>query len=61
MSGTKKTDGYRTIRIQDSLYEEIENMTKDPESFYRSVSEFAHEALRVRLEEVRHNGKKPQR
>lgn len=53
MNSVKKTDGYRTIRIQESLYEEIERLTTEQGSLYRSVSEFVHEALRVRLEGMR--------
>ncbi|MDG6988717.1 MAG: hypothetical protein JRN21_05250 [Nitrososphaerota archaeon] len=54
----KKTDGYRTIRIQDAIYAEIEKMTKEEDSFYRSVSEFVHESLRIRLQEIRQGRKK---
>lgn len=49
----RKTDGYRTIRIREPLYDEIERIAQQPDSFYRSVSEFVHEALRTRLEELR--------
>ncbi|MDG6982735.1 MAG: hypothetical protein JRM74_04700 [Nitrososphaerota archaeon] len=56
--GEKKTDGYRTIRIQDTIYAEIEKMTEEEDSFYRSVSEFVHESLRIRLQEIRQSRKK---
>lgn len=57
MSTRKKTDGYRTVRIQEALYDQIEKLTQEPNSFYRSVSEFVHEALRLRLEHTKSGSK----
>lgn len=51
-------DGYKTIGIQDSIYKDIESIVKTTDSKYRSVGEFVHEALRLRLEQLRAAGKK---
>ena len=58
MNQKNSIDGYRTVRIHEAVYKEIENLTREPDALYRSVSEFVHEALRIRLEHVRDSSKK---
>jgi hypothetical protein len=60
------SDGYRTVRIQEALYLEVEHLTQGKEALYRSVSEFVHEAIRLRLSQVKrfclikvHGGSRP--
>lgn len=50
---TLKEHGYKTVRIQSVVYNEIEIAIRRPDSMYRSVSEFVHEALRLRLEQLK--------
>jgi Arc/MetJ-type ribon-helix-helix transcriptional regulator len=42
---------YENVGIQRQLYEEIRDLV-DKSGRYRSVSEFVHEAVRIRLEQL---------
>lgn len=44
-------EGYRNVGVQEDLYEQIEAWVKKSRR-YRSVSEFIHEAIRLRLERL---------
>jgi Arc/MetJ-type ribon-helix-helix transcriptional regulator len=48
-AGSKKP--YENVGIQRELYEEIKDYTTKS-GRYRSVSEFVHESVRLRLEQV---------
>lgn len=44
---------YRKVSVESGLVADVKGFVAEPHSGYRSTSEFVHEAIRIRLQELR--------
>lgn len=44
---------YRKVSVESGLVADVKGFVAEPNSGYRSTSEFVHEAIRLRLQELR--------
>lgn len=44
---------YRKVSVESGLVADVKVFVAEPHSGYRSTSEFVHEAIRIRLQELR--------